>query len=325
MNIPTDHSKRHSDTALLIANYGSPKSAKVGDVRRYLRQLLDNRHVMTMNLIGRKILVNCIIAPFRAPKSAALYTQLPLDNGEMPLLAITRRFAQKVQLSIGSRADVFIGMTAGAPFIRDTLAEVLALGYTQLVVVPMFPHYAESTTVNVSDEVYSFFRGKASFPCISMLPPFYASPLYIDTMKSLMSRHLDNVDYERIVFTYHGVPDAQSLYVTQCHETTRLLCHQLGIERDKAITCFQSRMHNNWSSPFTDEVVQNLAAEGVKKIAVVAPSFTVDCLETTVEINKTLRQLFLSNGGGEFYYVPCLNDDDEWVAGFCKMLDQSVF
>lgn len=325
MDIPTDHSKRHSDTALLIANYGSPKSAKVSDVRRYLRQLLDNRHVMTMNLIGRKILVNCIIAPFRAPKAAALYAQLPLDNGEMPLLAITRRFTQKVQLSIGSRADVFIGMTAGAPFIKDTLAEVLALGYTQLVVVPMFPHYAESTTVNIIDEVYSFFRGKSSFPCISMLPPFYASPYYIDSMTALIKRSLADEDYDKYLFSYHGVPDAHSLYVTQCHETTHLLCQSLNIPEHKAVTCFQSRMHNNWSGPFTDEVVQNLAAEGVKKIAVVAPSFTVDCLETTVEINKTLRQLFLSNGGGEFYYVPCLNDDDEWVAGFCKMLDQSVF
>ena len=313
------------DTAILIANYGTPKSAKVGDVRSYLRQLLDNRHVITMNTFGRKILVNCIIAPFRAKKSAALYAQLPLDNGEMPLLAISKRFAAKLQQTLEDRADVFIGMTAGTHLIKDTLVEILRLGYTQLVVVPMFPQYAESTTVNIIDEVYSFFRGKLLSPCVSVIPPFYASPLYIETMKRLIDRHLSNVDYERIVFSYHGVPDAQSLYVTQCHETTRLLCHQLGIDRDKAITCFQSRMHNNWSSPFTDEVVLHLASEGVKKIAVVAPSFTVDCLETTVEINKTLRQLFLSNGGGDFYYVPCLNDDDEWVAGLSKMLSQSVF
>lgn len=313
------------DTAILIANYGTPKSAKVGDVRSYLRQLLDNRHVINMNTFGRKILVNCIIAPFRAKKSAALYAQLPLDNGEMPLLAITKRFAAKLQQMLEDRADVFIGMTAGTHLIKDTLIEILRLGYTQLVVVPMFPQYAESTTVNIIDEIYSFFRGKLLSPCVSVIPPFYASPLYIETMKRLIDRHLNNVDYERIVFSYHGVPDAQSLYVTQCHETTRLLCHQLGIDRDKAITCFQSRMHNNWSSPFTDEVVLHLASEGVKKIAVVAPSFTVDCLETTVEINKTLRQLFLSNGGGDFYYVPCLNDDDEWVAGLSKMLSQSVF
>ncbi|MBO4243660.1 MAG: ferrochelatase [Bacteroidales bacterium] len=325
MNTKPDIRKRNSDTALLIANYGTPKSAKVGDVRRYLRQLLDNRHVITMNPFGRKLLVNCIIAPFRARKSAALYAQLPLDNGEMPLLAITKRFAAKLQQSLASRADVFVGMTAGSMLIKDTLTEILALGYTQLIVVPMFPHYAESTTVNIIDEVYSFFRGKLLSPCISVLPPFYASPLYIETMKTLIGRHLNNFDYERIVFSYHGVPDTQSLYVTQCHETTRLLCHYLGIERDKAISCFQSRMHDNWSSPFTDEVVKGLAAEGVKRIAVVAPSFTTDCLETTVEIDKTLRQLFLSNGGGEFYYIPCLNDADEWVAGLSKILSQSVF
>ena len=313
------------NTAILIANYGTPKSAKVCDVRRYLRQLLDNRHVITMNPLGRKILVNCIIAPFRAKKSAALYAQLPLDNGEMPLLAITRRFADKVQRKLSTRADVFIGMTAGTNLIKDTLAEILSLGYTQLVVVPMFPHYAESTTVNIIDEVYTFFRGKASFPCISVLPPFYASPYYIDSMTALITRHLNNVDYERIVFSYHGVPDAQSLYVTQCYETTKLLCESLNIPEKMAVTSFQSRMRDNWSSPFTDEVVKGLAADGIKKIAVVAPSFTVDCLETTVEINKTLRQLFLSNGGGEFCYVPCLNDDDSWVDGFFKILCKSVF
>ncbi|MBR6177068.1 MAG: ferrochelatase [Bacteroidales bacterium] len=317
--------KRHSNIALLIANYGTPKSAKVGDVRRYLRQLLDNRHVMTMNPFGRKILVNCIIAPLRAPKSAALYAQLPLDNGEMPLLAITRRFADKVQRKLSTRADVFVGMTAGTNLIKDTLAEILALGYSQLMVVPMFPHYAESTTVNIIDEVYSFFRGKASFPCISVLPPFYSSPYYIDSLSALIQRSLGDVVYDKYLFSYHGVPDAHCLYVTQCHETTKLLCESLNIPEHKAVTSFQSRMHDNWSSPFSDEVVKNLASEGVKKLAVVAPSFTVDCLETVVEINKNLRQLFMSNGGGEFCYVPCLNDDDSWVDGFFKILCKSEF
>ena len=321
----TNVRQRKSDTALLIANYGTPKSAKVGDVRRYLRQLLDNRHVITMNTFGRKLLVNCIIAPFRAPKSAALYAQLPLDNGEMPLLAISRRFADKVQRKLSTRADVFIGMTAGTCLIKDVLAEIYSLGYTQLVVVPMFPHYAESTTVNIIDEVYSFFRGKASFPCISMLPPFYASPYYLDSMTALIQRSLGDADYDKYLFSYHGVPDAHSLYVTQCHETTRLLSQSLNIPEHKAVTCFQSRMHENWSSPFTDQIVLQSAAEGCKKLAVVTPSFTVDCLETTVEINKTLRQLFLSNRGGEFNVVPCLNDDDSWVDGFFKILCKSVF
>ena len=333
-----------SDTAILIANYGTPRSAKKCDVRRYLRQLLDNRHVMTMNPVGRKLLVNCIIAPCRAKKSAALYSRLDTINGEMPLLAHTKDFCAKVQAVFNGKADVYFGMTAGDCLLKDVLKQIYERNYRRVIVVPMFPQYTESTVVNIIDGVFSFFAGKLSTPYIYIFPEFYSSPFYLESMKILINNALNGFEFDKIIFSYHGVPlshidlahkgktcndlDCKHLvsvqnskcYLAQCFATTRLICNALNISEEKAITSFQSRFRDDWVQPSTDAVVREEAKRGTKRIAVVTPSFTVDCLETTVEISDTLSQTFISCGGEDFRSVPCLNAEDFWVERFCAMI-----
>ena len=341
---------RHSDTALIIVNYGTPETTRRGDVARYLRQLLDDNHVMTMNAVGRKILVNCIIAPLRSKKSAILYQKLAsLCGGELPLKKHSQDFAEKLQARLAGKADVHLAMTAGYALVEDVMDEVLKANYRRIVVAPMFPQYTESTWGKVLDDVYSSLRGRMDVPPASIIEPFYDNEHFLTAMCELIAKKIpQTADIEKFVFSYHGVPVLHTqlahqgksceelgcaknigdnnirCYLAQCHHQTRLLAERLGIPPQKCLTTFQSRFAKNWVPPFTDAEVQRLAQEGVRNIAVITPSFTADCLETIVEIGQTLRETFVSNGGKNFVEVPCLNSSDQWVEKFCKILVKSL-
>ncbi|MCR5453657.1 MAG: ferrochelatase [Bacteroidales bacterium] len=335
-------------TALIIINYGTPQNASRWEVARYLRQLLDNKHVMTMNTLGRKILVNCIIAPLRSKRSAKLYAKI-FKDGEMPLQTYTREFAIKLQVLLEGKADVFVAMTSGYSLVGEVLEDVLSKNYTKIVVAPMFPQYTESTWGKALDDVFSALRRKFNVPPVVSIDPFYDDYNYLDAMCQQIAEHLPQIDsVERIVFSYHGIPvlhtnmahpghtcgelgcaDAvndsnKKCYLAQCHEQTRLIASRMNIPADKCITTFQSRLTDRWVQPFTDTVVRQLASDGVSSIAMVTPSFTVDCLETIVEVGETLRNIFLQNGGKNFVAVPCLNSSDVWTENFCKIVEKSI-
>ena len=340
---------RKSDTALIIINYGTPRSTKRRDVARYLRELLGNNHVMTMNAIGRNILVNCIIAPFRASHSAKLYAQMCANNNEMPLKKHTREFATKLQQQIGSNADVHIAMTSGFSYIKDVVSQILDAGYHRIIAAPMFPQYTESTWGKALDDLFSALKGRLNVPSICVIEPFYNNQYYIDSMCKETQNIIEDIsEYERLVFSYHGIPLSHTLlahpqhscselgcingintrnarcYLAQCHEQTRLMARHLGINPDICITSFQSRLSDRWITPFTDTIVRELAANGIKKIAILTPSFTVDCLETLVEIDSTIRKTFISSGGQKFTTVPCLNAQDHWVENFSKIIEKTL-
>lgn len=319
---------KQSDTALLIANYGSPRSANVKDVRKYLRQLLNNRHVIKMNAVGRFFLVNCIIAPTRAKHSAAMYAQLQ-DKRGMPLVYHTEDLVAKLQPLVKQYADVYFGTTCGTHLIKDVCNQIVDAGYKKLLVMPMFPQTHESTTENIIDEVKDALNGKKDKISVSVVPSFYNSDSYIKCMQRLLLDSLSGFDYEKIVFSYHGVPkeepeNGKLTYEKQCYATTQLICKAAAIDSDMAVTAFQSRMRDNWIQPFTDDVVRKLANNGVKNIAVLTPSFTVDCLETVVEISQTLSKEFTNMGGKQFRVVPCLNSEDYWVEAVAQLALKSL-
>lgn len=319
---------RSSDTALIIANYGTPRSAAIKDVRKFLRQLLGNRHVMTIGALKRWFLVNCIIVPARAKKSAAMYAKLQ-DKRGMPLLYHTQDLVKKVRLLLGKKADVYYAMTSGSMLVKNIVNKVVSAGYSRIVVMPMFPQYAESTTANIIDEVLNTLRNRRFIPPVSFIPAFYNNDYYIRCMQRLLQDNLRDFNYEKIVFSYHGVPWKHNdignpSYNTQCFATTRFICSAAGIPHEMTVTSFQSRMHEDWIQPFTDTVVRQLAKDGVKNIAVVTPSFTVDCLETVVEISQTLRDVFLSEGGEQFLAIPCLNAEDYWAEAVVQIAMQSL-
>lgn len=339
---------KKSDTALIIVNYGTPNSASRWDVMRYLKQLLDDKHVMTMNAVGRKILVNCIIAPFRSKKSMKLYEKI-YENGEMPLKKYSREFADKLQLLIGDKADVWVAMTSGYCLVNDVMDKVLENNYNKIVVAPMFPQYTESTWGKIMDDVFSALKGKFNMPPVSFLSPYYDDENYLAAMSRQISQYLPRIDdVEKIVFSYHGIPvlhtemahpghschqlgcaetinaDNKKCFFAQCHAQTRLIASRLQIPAAKCLTSFQSRFSNRWVQPFTDSVVKQLALDGIRSVAVVTPSFTVDCLETIVEIGDTLRQVFIQNGGKNFVVVPSLNSSDAWAEKFFNIVKKSI-
>ncbi len=338
---------RHSDTALLIINYGTPRSSSRRDVARYLRVLLDNNHLMTMNRVGRWVLVNCIIAPFRSGRSSKLYARLS-KGGEMPLNTHTRDFAAKLQSRLGSRADVHTAMTSGDNYVKDVIAKVLEMNYSRIVVAPMFPQCTESTWGASLDALFKALCGGLNVPPVRVIEPFYDDGHYLEAVCGIVAEQMRLMpDYERIVCSYHGIPvkhtqiahpghTCQELgcgshvdgsnykcYLAQCNEQTRRMAKILGVPEEKCLTTFQSRLTDRWIQPFTDTEVRRLAAEGVKKLIVATPSFTVDCLETIVEIDSTLRETFMQCGGEKFATAPCLNSSDVWVDNFCKILEKS--
>ncbi len=314
--------KKHSSTALLIINYGTPEKPEKKYVKKFLKELLNSKHVMTMNALGRSLLVNCIIVPFRIKHSLKMYKNLYAKHG-MLLKDISEGFVQKVQNVLQEKADVYLAMTAGFNLVKDVLKEISEKNYRRLIIAPMYPQYTESTWGNALDSVYGFFKGRFNIPVINTLEAFYDKQPYLESMKKLFEKELQGVEFEKIVFSYHGIPLSHPNcedYVFQCKETSRLICEKTGIALEKAVTSFQSRMSEGWTAPFTDNVIIDFAKEGVKKIAVVAPSFTVDCLETSQELGETLKEKFLNNGGTDYKLISCLNDGDFWVENFCSLV-----
>lgn len=328
-------SSNNNETAILLVNLGTPDEPTVGSVRRYLSQFLNDKRVIDLPWIFRKILVNFIIVPFRAPKSAKLYQQLWTKEGS-PLLTNTLELQEKLQVELGGQAKVFMAMRYQNPSIRNTLNTIWEEGYSKIVILPLFPHYASSTTSSVIESIWDEIRNWNVIPSVQMINQFYDHPGFLDAFtKRIASYNLD--DYDFVLFSYHGLPTRHTdkvhpkiatsqcncdkampahgkfCYRATCYETTRLLAQRLGLSEDKYTTSFQSRLSNYWLKPFTDATLTELPQKGFKRVLVVAPSFVADCLETIVEIDYEYKELFIANGGQKLTMAESLNADDTWV------------
>ncbi|MDR1054240.1 MAG: ferrochelatase [Prevotellaceae bacterium] len=329
-------------TAILLVNVGSPNSPQTKDVRRYLKQFLYNKRVIGVPKFPRWFLANYIIAPFRAPKSAKLYKQLWTANGA-PLVHYTQLVNEKLQAELEKKADVFVGMNYGKPFIRETLQIVRQVGYAKLIVLPMFPQYASSSSGATIETVMSLVKQWTVIPEIHIVNQFYNHPLFIKAFADrIKSSHPE--DYEHIIFSYHGLPvshlqqtcaipdytecncehtDSQNnntCYRFACYQTTRLLANELNLDKSTYSVGFQSRMSQGWIQPFTNKLLIAKARQGVKKILAVSPSFVTDCLETTIEIGFEYRKLFQEYGGQKLDLVESLNDSPLWINALKNIL-----
>lgn len=329
-------------TAVLLVNVGTPESPTVGDVRKYLFQFLNDRRVIDLPLIPQKLLVNGIIVPFRAPKSAKLYRQLWTPEGS-PLIALSRNLQQKLQTRIGSDYIVFMAMRYANPNLREVLKTIQEKGFRKLVVVPLFPHYASSTTGTVVQRVMEIVSKWYVIPEIRFVGQFYNNPLFINAF-CLKAREYDLAHFDHILFSYHGLPNSQvnkthpgndtktctctesmpvhgtMCYKATCYETTRLIAAKLGLENGTYSTAFQSRLTNNWLEPFSDEVLVSKAREGAKRILVLAPAFVTDCLETNHEIGIEYQEIFEKNGGEKIQLVESLNDHPDWITLLIQLI-----
>ena len=321
-------------TAILITNVGTPDSPKISDVRKYLFEFLNDRRVIDINVILQKILVNLIIVPFRAPKSAKLYKELWTEKGS-PLLLYSQSLVEKLKKSIQDK-DIYLAMRYGEPSIDSSLDEIKKRNYDKVIVFPLYPQYASSSTGTTYQKVLDIISKWEAIPEIELINQFYSHPKYIELMiKKIRSYNPESFDY--VIFSYHGLPTrhvnkihpkvkyencncslkmpahGKFCYRAVSYETTRLLANGLGLKQENYTTSFQSRLDNKWLEPFSDVVVEELAKEGKKRILIVAPSFVADCLETTIEIEDEYEEIFEENGGEKLVMVEALNAADEWV------------
>lgn len=322
-------------TGVLLVNLGTPDSPAVGDVRPYLSQFLNDPRVIDIPWLSRKILVNLIIVPFRAPKSAAIYKKLWTEKGS-PLLYHSENAARLLQTSLGASYEVHLAMRYKNPSIPDVLEKMRIRNYATIIVVPMFPQYASASTGSALEEVMQVIRKWWVIPEVKMISQYYDHPLFIDAFVA-RARQYNIGDYDHVLFSYHGLPKRQVdkvhidgncetdrclhevndknkfCYLATCYATTRILAEKLNIPQADYTVCFQSRLDEKWLQPFSDKIVEDCGKKGMKKLLVFSPAFTADCLETVIEIGDEYQHIFKENGGEKVQLVESLNDHPLWI------------
>lgn len=325
-------------TGVLLVNLGTPDSPAVPDVRKYLREFLMDGRVIDIPLIPRALLVNGIIAPFRAPKSAKTYREVWTENGS-PLKYYGEVAERELQKILGNDYVVKLAMRYQSPSIVDGLKQFQQLGLTDIIVIPFFPQYASATTGSVHDKVMEVVRGWQIIPEIKFVSSFLDHPKFIEGFVQNARKYMDVYDYDHFVFSYHGLPERQIrkgdvtkdvcklgtccdtlhsmnqyCYRAQCFETTRRLVRALEIPEGKYTTCFQSRLGKDpWIQPYTEDLVKELPKKGMKSVLAFSPAFVADCLETTIEVGEEYKELFEENGGEHWQLVESLNDSSIWI------------
>ena len=322
---------------IVLMNLGSPDSTEVKDVRKYLKEFLMDERVIDVPYFVRSFLINGIIVPFRAPKSAEAYKTIWTKEGS-PLVVLTKQLQKALQLKVDE--PVAIAMRYGNPTPQLAFDELHKNNpdLQDVLAIPLYPHYAMSsfeTAVESAKEVHQ----QNNYPFkLHFLQPFYNEPHYINALAENIKPFLQQ-EYDHILFSYHGVPgrhirksdttrshclkienccDVDSPAHAHCYRhqvftTTRLVMEQLNIPKDKYSISFQSRLGKGWLQPFTDIRLQEMPKEGIKKLLILCPAFVSDCLETLEEIDVRGKEEFMGAGGESFTMIPCLNSNELWV------------
>ena len=330
---------------VLLVNLGSPESPEPKDVKTYLGEFLMDERVIDVPLWARTLLVKGIILNTRPKASAAAYKKIWWDEGS-PLIVLSERLKDKVQKQVDS--PVALAMRYGSMTIKKGLQELVDKGVEEVFLIPLYPQFAMATTETIlvlAEEVR-----KAYFPDlkITSLPAFYNKKDYIDVLSESISRHLNGKKHDHLLFSYHGVPERhirksdvtkshckidgsccatpskahEFCYRHQCLEVTRQVAEKLNLKEGAYSTSFQSRLgFDPWLQPYTDRTIERLGKQGIKNMAIVTPAFVSDCLETLEEIAMEGEEIFHEVGGQNFTTVPCLNDDDNWVALLSKWIN----
>lgn len=316
--------------ALLIVNLGTPCSPNVADVKLFLKQFLNDKHVIGLPWFLRKILVNIIIVPFRAKKSATKYQQLWTNNGS-PLLYYLISLKNILQLKLIKQFDVYAAMRYGEPSLKSELQKIDNKNYEQLIILPLFPQYAQSTTGTIINYVIKNINKWQNKPQVQFINSFYRHKAFIHAICLQIELYKPNL-FEHILFSFHGVPNSHNnctytepdgnnfSYSQMCYLTASLIVKKLNIGNNNYSVGFQSRMSRSWLSPYTDKLLIQLAQNGVKNVLVVAPSFVADCLETTIEIGHEYKNLFIKNGGTQLIFVKSLNDNIFWADAITEII-----
>lgn len=331
---------------VLLVNLGSPDSPTPKDVKPYLDEfLMDGRVIDTPKWL-RNIIVRGIILQTRPKKSAEAYSKIWWDEGS-PLIVISERFAEKVRLQ--TEMPVALGMRYGSMTIKNALQELKDKGVDEVLLVPLYPHYAMSSYETVVVKAMEVQQEHFPELHLNTLPAFYSNSDYIKVLSESIAEGLKDFEYDHILFSYHGIPERHirksdptkfhckidgscckvnsvahhTCYRHQCYDTTELVKAYLDLPEDKVSSSFQSRLAGDpWLKPYTDFEFERLAKEGKTKLVVITPAFVSDCLETLEEIAMEGEEQFKEAGGKSYKHIPCLNDSDPWVALMAQWINE---
>lgn len=333
-------------TGILLIQLGTPDSPSVVDVRSYLSEFLNDPRVIDIPYLIRKILVNGIIVPFRAPKSAKVYKELwTLGNGESPLLTHSRQLKELLQAEFkDEHITVELAMRYKNPSLDVVLERMRKANYDRIVILPLFPQYASASSGSAIEKAMDIIRKWWVIPEIKIISQFYDNSGYIDSIVD-NAQKFNLAEYDHILFSYHGLPERQVdkvydgsdlcqdqpcetqindenkfCYKATCYATTRLIAEKMGLTENQYTVCFQSRLDKKWLTPFSDKVVEEWGKKGAKKLLVFSPAFVADCLETLIEIGDEYQELFEEHGGEKVQLVPSSNTHPAFVTGMTELI-----
>lgn len=336
---------------LLLVNLGTPDAPSTAAVRSYLREFLSDPRVLDINPVGRALLLYGIILPFRPARSAAAYRTIWGERGS-PLLFHGEDLAAGMRESLGSEWTVAFGMRYGRPTLAAALAELEAAGVDRVVVAPLYPQYASSSTGSTLERVFELAGERTAVPTLTVLPDFYDQPEFVGAVAEVARPHLEAFGADHVLFSMHGLPERhvratdysgahclasgdccdrivaanRKCYRAQCYATARRVAARLGLEDGTWTVGFQSRLGRTpWIQPYTDVLIPELVQQrGVKRLAVLCPSFSADCLETIEEIGIRAREQLEGCGGESLLQVPCVNAEPVWVDALTALVRRAV-
>ena len=333
---------------VLLVNLGTPDSPQTSDVRRYLNEFLTDGRVIDMPAAVRYPLFQGLVVPLRAPKSAKIYQQLWDAERGSPLLFHGLDLQRLLQATLGEGYVVAFGMRYQKPSIERALEELRDAAVDRIIVLPLFPQYAAASTGSVQEKVMDIVKDWWIVPSVNFISTFADNAGFIESFAKRGRAEMAKHAYDHIVFSYHGIPERHVLkgsfkgycqlgkccnsynknnrycYRAQCFATSRLLAQALGLSDDQYTVSFQSRLQSRlrdpWLQPYTDEVIKEMPARGIKNVLAFSPAFVADCLETTIEVGMEFKELFEAAGGAHWQLVPSLNSEPYWVDAVAAMV-----
>ncbi len=317
--LPDDHPPvKCGKIGVLLMNLGTPDATDYWSMRRYLKEFLSDRRVIETSRFLWWPILNLIILTTRPTASGEAYDAIwNRELDESPLRTITRSQAELLQQRMDTRIHVDWAMRYGNPSIRSRLEAMKEAGCDRILLAPLYPQYSAATTATANDKAFEALMGMRWQPAVRTLPPYHDDPTYIAALAASLKEGIDALDFEPevVLASFHGLPKDYLLkgdpYHCQCHKTARLMREHLGWSADRLQITFQSRFGRaEWLQPYTDKTVEALAKDGVKRLAIITPGFSADCVETLEEIAMQNGEIFEEHGGEHFALIPCLNDTE---------------
>jgi ferrochelatase len=334
-------------TGVLLIQLGTPHKPSVPAVRRFLREFLSDPRVLDIPGLLRFFLVNFIIAPFRAPKSTKIYQDLwRISDGTSPILVHTRKLVELLNAHFSDEPiTVHMAMRYQGPSIPDVLEQMRLENYDKILVIPLFPQYASSSSGTALQQVMEVIAQWWAIPHLELVSQFYTEPFYVRTLADQARKH-DIQSFDHVIMSYHGLPDSHVdkvyegksnlcsdhacetgldaenglCYKATAYETSRAIARELGLQEDQYTVTFQSRLTDAWLTPFSDAVIEDFGRAGMKRLLVFSPSFVADCLETLIEVGDEYAELFEEHGGEVIQLVASCNTEDTWVDGLADFI-----